>query len=122
MTECNDNYGCLRVNIDIINVQRSVFADGASGPILSRSSSRVLARRDDNLYWFTEVLFFSLKSHGVAESDEELSIVHYFEVTLPMDEIDRNLHCLSPRWTTNEDIDHSIGFNPGWSGITESGE
>lgn len=60
--------------------------------------SEVLMPGDDYSNWFTQVLlFFPVKSYVAAKGEKELAFVKYFMVATPMEEIDREVRCLSHR-------------------------
>ena len=39
---------------------------------------------------------------------KELSFVRYTEYTVPVDNVDKELKCITFRWTTDDDIDHTL--------------
>lgn len=118
LADYDDNLGCIRQNIYIRNVLQRDFADSSLGPTQSRRARWwpfILASTLSNVHFL-----FHVKSDGVAEIEKGLALLQFFEVPLHMDEIGRELHCLSLRWVADDEIDHSINFNQILSGLIEA--
>lgn len=66
---------------------------------------------EDESNWFAQVLFlFHLILSSTSSDTNEFSFVHYFEVTSPIDPVDKALQYLVLRRATEGEVDPSIEF------------
>lgn len=74
-------------------LQQGVFADSSFGPTKLNWFKVVLVHGDESAFWVVKVLvLFHLRI--ASRHTNELPFVQYFEVTPPLDAIDKALNCL----------------------------
>jgi len=91
----------------LLNKYQRVFADPSFGPSKKDMFSVVLIKSDVGTYWFGRVLVLFHLRHGDS-LQEECAFVQYFDITPPMDEVDKSLRCICLRWSTDDGKDHSL--------------
>lgn len=89
----DDNHACARSKTDIGNVLQGGYANSLILPTEFCHFIVVIMRGREYSRWFAQVLFLLReKSHGVAENEEEVVFVQYFEVKPPVAKINRESH------------------------------
>lgn len=79
------------------------------GPTDVKTFTIVPVDESDEKFWFAkDPLLFHLRTERNKNILEQFEFVLYFEMTLPLDAVDKTLNCLSIRWVTEDDLDHAL--------------
>lgn len=102
---------------------QKVFADGAFDSTKCLWFNIVPVQGEGNLYWFAQtLLYFHVNLHGPNSEETEFVFLQYFDVTFPVDEIDKELYCVCLQRATDAGLDHSINFKTDNTKMIEAGE
>lgn len=92
--------------------RQRIFATHEFGPNKKPRYSFILLRGDNNgvpITWVGKlVALLRVKTDGNDELTTDYAYVQYMEVTRPLDYVDEVLNCVCLRWSTADEIDHTI--------------
>jgi len=90
--------------------RQRIFASHCFGPSRKKTHSNIFLKGSDDIsqFWFAKVLSLFHVSVPLQGFSKQMALVKYYQVTKPMDAIDRALKCVCLRWETEDDIDHTL--------------
>lgn len=119
----DEQSGRIKKDVQFLASVQRVYADVAFGPSKAERFSVVLVESDGGDFWFSRVmLLFHLRTRSKTEMSGEFALIQYFEITSPIDSVDRVLRCLCLRWATDDEVDLTVNENLSSADIIEVGE
>lgn len=90
-------------------------------------------QQDSAWYWLDRILFQTnflkccyhlifLSTHSAQHEEHEVAFVQYLHLTSQMKKKHRILNCISLKWATDNEVDHSVYFKFSSSGTMEAEE
>lgn len=109
LDDYDERKGVIKLNNPNLEILQRVYADHCFGPSKAKRFSVTLVEGEENAFWFAQVqLLFHLNTRTNDRMSGEFAFVRYFEITPPIDNVDRVLNCLCLRWATGDECDRTI--------------